>query len=90
MKRHLKITVKGKVQNVAFRAYTHMKAKELGINGFVKNQDDGSVYIELEAEKSLLEKMLLWFRKGSPNSKVKCIEIQETTLSGFEQFKIMV
>jgi acylphosphatase len=43
---HYQITVSGKVQGVWFRKSTQDKARELGLRGFVRNQPDGSVYIE--------------------------------------------
>lgn len=46
MKLQFNITVEGKVKGVWFRKHTQIKAKELGLNGIVKNQKDGSVYIE--------------------------------------------
>ena len=44
--RHVRIIVYGKVQGVFFRKHTFQKANELGIKGFVKNQEDKSVMIE--------------------------------------------
>ncbi|HNU41845.1 MAG TPA: acylphosphatase, partial [Cyclobacteriaceae bacterium] len=46
---HINILVTGTVQGVYYRASTKQKADELGIKGFVRNQPDGSVYIEAEA-----------------------------------------
>ena len=48
--KHLKIKVSGKVQGVWFRAATQVEAKRLGISGFVRNEADGGVYLEAEAE----------------------------------------
>lgn len=63
-------TIRGKVQGVSFRYYTMLKAKELGIDGFVGNQDDGSVYIEASGHEVQLRKLVDWCRSGSPASKV--------------------
>ncbi len=40
-----RIKVTGRVQGVFFRASTKEKAEELGINGWVRNEPDGSVLI---------------------------------------------
>ena len=48
MIKHFDITVQGKVQGVWFRDSTMKEAKRLGINGFVRNEPDGSVYVEAE------------------------------------------
>jgi len=50
MKKHVNITVKGRVQGVGFRYSAMEAAEELGIKGFVRNMPDGSVYIEAEGE----------------------------------------
>ena len=52
--KHLSITVHGKVQNVGFRYFTNKRAHEFNIKGFVKNQHDGTVYIEAEGEDRIL------------------------------------
>jgi len=46
--KHLNITVKGVVQGVFFRASTKDQADQLGICGLVRNEQDGSVYVEAE------------------------------------------
>ena len=85
---HVNISVKGKVQGVFFRAYTKKKAEELGLNGFVKNCQDGSVYIEAEGEKNVLEEFINWCYKGSPGSKVESVESSQSKLAHFSFFKI--
>ncbi|MEZ5066975.1 MAG: acylphosphatase [Bacteroidia bacterium] len=54
------ITVSGKVQGVFFRKFTKEKAVESGLNGFVRNQNDGSVYIEVTGEETVLEDFIQW------------------------------
>jgi acylphosphatase len=48
---HVSIRISGKVQGVFFRASTKGKAEQYGINGFVRNEKDGSVYIEAEGRR---------------------------------------
>ena len=52
---HWNIKLFGKVQGVFFRKFIQKKAFELNVKGFVRNDQDGSVYIEAEAEKEKLE-----------------------------------
>ena len=54
MKKAVILKISGRVQNVGFRYHTRKKAQEMGISGFVKNQVDGSVYIEAEGEEEVL------------------------------------
>ena len=43
--KHLNIKVSGKFQGVWFRASTQEEAERLGVNGFVRNEEDGGVYL---------------------------------------------
>jgi acylphosphatase len=85
---HLNIVIKGKVQGVFFRDYTSRKANELGIKGFVKNRIDGSVYIEAEGDKKILEGFISWCHQGSPRSHVEQVESEPAALVHFSSFKI--
>ncbi len=59
-----RIHVKGRVQGVGFRYNAMREAKRCGITGFVKNQYDGSVYIEAEGSQEQLLDYLEWCRSG--------------------------
>ena len=59
-----RIQIKGRVQGVGFRWSALREAKLRGITGFVKNQYDGSVYIEAEGSQEQLLDYLEWCRKG--------------------------
>jgi acylphosphatase len=63
MKR-LEVKVYGRVQGVNFRASTRFLAKRLGLKGYVKNLDDGSVEIVAEGDKDKLNQLLAWAQKG--------------------------
>ena len=43
---NVQLTISGQVQGVGFRWGTLQLAKQLGITGFVRNQADGTVYVE--------------------------------------------
>ena len=64
MKKRLTIKVLGKVQGVWFRARTREEAEKLGLSGSVWNNPDGSVGIVVEGEEELLQKFLVWCRRG--------------------------
>lgn len=82
-----KINVKGKVQGVFYRASTQAKAKELGLSGWVKNEEDGSVLIEAEGEEQKLEKMLEWCRQGPGAAIVNDVEFEEVEPQGVNGFE---
>lgn len=86
--KHYKITVRGRVQGVWFRRYTAEKAVSLQIKGFVKNMDNGDVYVEAEGESRSLENFREWLYTGSPNSKVYDVVLEEGDLKHFRTFEI--
>jgi acylphosphatase len=86
MKQHLNIRVEGKVQGVFFRASTKAVADQLGVTGYVCNKQDGSVYIEAEAEPVMLEQFLDWCHKGPDRAEVKKVETSEGPLQQFINF----
>lgn len=82
------ITIKviGKVQGVWFRASTQKKALELGVVGNVRNLEDGSVWVEAQAEEPALQQLIDWCHLGSPNANVlECIvtETEPKEMNGF-------
>jgi acylphosphatase len=88
MRKHFNITVAGRVQGVFFRASTKTSADHLNIKGFVKNQSDGSVYIEAEGEEKDLEQFLNWCSQGPKAAKVERYSVSEGAMKGFTNFVI--
>jgi acylphosphatase len=89
MKKALQITVSGKVQGVFFRISTKAVADQIGVKGFIKNQQDGSVYIEAEAEEELLNDFLEWCKSGPDEAEVSNISVNEMSLKNFLNFNIL-
>ena len=83
-----KIIVKGKVQGVFYRSSTQAKAKELNLNGWVKNEEDGSVVIEAEGEEQKLEKLIEWCKQGPGAAVVNDVEYQEIEPKGINGFEV--
>ena len=82
------IIIRGQVQGVFFRKFTKGKARELGISGFVRNEYDGSVYIEACGENSHLEKFILWCHYGPEHARVEKVEVKEIESKSFSSFSI--
>jgi len=83
------IFVSGVVQGVSFRRFTYENAVSLGINGWVKNRDDGRVEIIAEGEEHNLEKFLERIKKGPPLARVDNIEIKFEEPKNEKEFKII-
>ena len=86
--KHFNITVSGLVQGVFFRASTKEQAKQLGITGFVRNQPDGSVYLEAEGDEASLQSLLEWLELGPANAQVENVDVEEDTVRDFSGFDI--
>ncbi len=82
------INVFGRVQGVGFRFYTHRKAKELDLKGFVRNKPDGSVYIEVEGQQENVEQFIMWCNDGPSWARVSKVQRQETPKVGYSDFSI--
>ena len=83
-----KILVTGRVQGVGFRRAAANEAIVRGLNGFVKNLPDGSVYIEAEGPVDQLDSYLEWCRKGPGMSNVRSISVERSEPSGYDDFRI--
>ena len=88
MNKHLSITVKGRVQGVFFRASTVEQAQELGVHGYVRNESNGDVHIEVEGEELIVQKFLEWTRIGPPRARVDECIVNEGEVKNYSGFKI--
>jgi len=83
------LKIEGRVQGVFFRASTKKQADALGINGFVKNEVDGGVYIEAEGDEKTLHQFIEWCRVGPLHAAVSHVKITATEPKQFSSFKIV-
>jgi len=88
MKKHFNVKITGLVQGVFFRTSAKDKALEFKVNGFARNELDGSLYIEAEGEEDNLNRFLAWCHDGPKSARVKNIEISEAEMMGFFQFSL--
>jgi len=80
------IKISGKVQGVWFRVEAKKLAEKLGIRGWVRNEPDGTVLIQVEGKKFALDDFIKWCHLGPERAKVEKIEISrcyEATEKGF-------
>lgn len=87
--KHWNIVVRGKVQKVFFRASSKAVADQLGVKGFVVNQQDGSVYIEAEGEKFALDSFLEFVQEGPEDAIVDSLDYTVSELKGFKNFEVI-
>ena len=82
------IRVAGKVQGVYFRASTKDVADALGVHGRVRNDADGSVFIEAEGADSAVDQLIEWCRKGPTRARVESVEVTPIASKGFSGFSV--
>lgn len=78
----------GRVQGVFFRAWTRDQARELGVNGWVRNCADGSVEAHLEGDEPAVEALIERMRNGPRAACVAELTEHEAQPEGSGPFKI--
>ena len=84
----VQILVHGKVQGVYFRKYVQQIALSLNLSGFVRNQMDGSVYIEAIGDKEKIHKLVDWCNKGPQLASIEKVLVKEITAKQYSGFEI--
>lgn len=78
--------VTGRVQGVFFRASTRDFALQLGVAGYAKNRDDGSVEVLASGSAEALAALFAWLHHGPPAARVEQVQREEVSprnLHGF-------
>jgi len=81
-KMQLFVLISGKVQGVGFRNFTQMNAKQLGINGYAKNLPNGQVEVVAEGDKSQLDALVAFLKKGPRFARVDFLNVEERPFTG--------
>ncbi len=76
MSKCLKVTVKGKVQDVSYREFVQKHAQKFGVEGTIKNLDDGSVLIFACGQTDKLENLIDQLYKGTSAARVEDVIIE--------------
>ncbi len=87
--KHFDIQVSGRVQGVWFRVTTKKVADEMEVKGFVKNKNDGTVYIEAESDTKTLMKFTRWCHQGPTGAQVEQVSVNEAPVKNYTDFRIL-
>lgn len=87
-RKRVHVYISGRVQGVFYRANTRRKADELGIDGWVRNLDDGRVEAVFEGPPEAIESMIEWCHTGSPAAEVSDVAVTEESPTGLTGFEI--
>lgn len=81
--------VYGVVQGVGFRYHTQQQARQLGIKGYARNCDDGSVKVVACGEPQQVEQLITWLKAGGPRSaRVERVLVEPCAMMGYTGFSI--
>jgi acylphosphatase len=70
----VRVSVRGRVQGVWFRAWTTEEASRRGLRGWVRNRSDGSVEALFAGTAAAVDEMVAACRQGPPLAKVEAVE----------------
>ena len=84
----LQLVVEGWVQGVGYRWFVRESARRLGISGWVRNRDDGSVEMEAEGAANVLETFVGELRTGNPSARVDRLSSKTVAAQGDQDFDI--
>jgi len=75
--RTVRILVSGRVQGVGFRAFAQRQADRLGIDGWVRNLQDGRVEALAAGEAAAVAQFIEALRRGPLTARVAAVEVIE-------------
>jgi len=80
--------IRGRVQGVGFRYFVERSAVELGVNGWARNRDDGSVEVYAAGSQEKIQKLAGLLRVGPRWADVRGVEEQEAPVQKVSGFQI--
>jgi DNA ligase D-like protein (predicted 3'-phosphoesterase) len=84
----IRAVVRGRVQGVFFRDTTVGVARRLGVFGWVRNGDDGTVLVHAEGAEENVDQLVEFLREGPPAAVVEKVAVDEVKAEGHEQFAV--
>jgi acylphosphatase len=82
--------ITGKVQGVRFRDYIQAVAGELGVFGFVQNNQDGTVLVVAQGEPEVLKSLVEYLHEGSVLSTVDTVSVEfGTAVNLYDDFSVI-
>ncbi|MDP6457256.1 MAG: acylphosphatase [Candidatus Marinimicrobia bacterium] len=70
------IRITGRVQMVGYRFFTQQWAEDFYLDGWVRNNPDGSVSAEVEGKKTTIEKLITELKQGPRIASVDEVDVK--------------
>jgi len=83
-----KYVVKGRVQGVGFRAFVQYAAGSLGVRGWARNRDDGSVEVYASGTAEQVSEFSGYLWKGPRMADVRHVDEAEAAVEEWIDFQI--
>jgi DNA ligase D-like protein (predicted 3'-phosphoesterase) len=80
--------VRGEVQGVGFRDAIVSRAHELGVTGWVRNEEDAGLLVHAEGGERAVDELVSFLEEGPAHARVLVVETDRVTVEGHEQFAI--
>jgi acylphosphatase len=71
----IRIVVRGRVQGVYFRASLQQKARQHGVQGWVRNLPDGNVEAVLSGARDAIDAVVAWAHHGPRGARVEAVDV---------------
>ncbi|HEY3960143.1 MAG TPA: DNA polymerase ligase N-terminal domain-containing protein [Solirubrobacteraceae bacterium] len=84
----IRAVARGAVQGVGFRDAAVARACELGLTGWIRNEDDATVQVHAEGNARAIEELVAFLHKGPPAARVTEVIVDRVAGEGHEQFAI--
>jgi acylphosphatase len=84
----VRVRVLGRVQGVFFRAEARARAEALGVAGWIRNADDGSVEAVFEGDDEQVSSLVEWCRRGPGGARVDEVEAVPEEPAGEVGFRV--
>ena len=83
-----RVVVSGRVQGVWYRESCRREAMAAGVDGWVRNNRDGTVEAVLEGDEPSVERVLEWMRHGPPAAQVDDVRVTSEAPAGERGFRV--
>jgi acylphosphatase len=76
------------VQGVGFRAFVQYNANQLGVRGWVRNEDDGRVHVYAMGTVAQLHRLAALLYQGPRFAEVRGVEEQQAPMQQLSSFRL--
>jgi acylphosphatase len=85
----VELRIHGRVQGVFYRGSAQRQARQLGLSGYARNRDDGSVEVVAEGDEARIEELIAWCRMGPRSARVAKVDVSRSPPTGeFSDFDV--